>query len=92
VTIREGQGNFDIEFKNCIWKVEEVPGNVTSSGMIENQDPLFENTDTRNNTYDFRVKQGSPAINSGFNAAILTDLNGNNRINIPDIGAYETTF
>jgi hypothetical protein len=92
VTIREGQGNFDIEFKNCIWKIEEEPANAILSGMIENQDPLFENTDTRNNTYDFRVKQGSPAINSGFNAAISTDLNGNNRINIPDIGAYETTF
>lgn len=92
VTIREGQGNFDVDFKNCLWKIEEQPAGVTLSDMIENLDPLFENTDTRNNTYDFRLKDGSPAINAGLNAAILTDLNGNNRINIPDIGAYETTF
>ena len=38
------------------------------------------------------LMEGSPAINSGIDAAISTDLDGNNRTNIPDIGAYETTF
>ena len=92
VTIREGQGTFDVNFKNCLWKIEEEPAGVTVLDMIVNQDPMFESTDTRNNTYSFRVKEGSPAVNTGFNAMISTDLNGNNRINIPDIGAYETTF
>ena len=32
------------------------------------------------------------AINSGKLTAISTDLDGNNRTNIPDIGAFETTF
>ena len=91
-SIREGTGVFEIDFKNCLWKIENQPPGVTASDMIENQDPTFETIDTRNNIYDFRLKEGSPAINSGLNAAILTDLDGNNRINIPDIGAYETTF
>ena len=92
VTIREGQGIFDVDFKNCLWKVEEEPAGVNVSDMIVNQDPVFESTDTRSNAYNFRLKEGSPAINTGFNAMISTDLDGNNRINIPDIGAYETTF
>ena len=91
-TIRKGEGFFEVDFKNCLWKVEEQPSGVTISDMIENQDPLFESIDTRTNIYNFRLKEGSPAINSGLNAGILTDLDGNNRVNIPDIGAYETTF
>lgn len=92
VTIREGQKVFDIGFINCLWKNEERPSAVNLTGMIENQDPLFKSIDTRNNLFDFRLKEGSPAINSGQNAAISTDLDGINRANIPDIGAYETTF
>ena len=90
--IREGTGVFEIDFKNCLWKIETQPPAVTTSDMIENQDPVFETVDTGNNIYDFRLKEGSPAINTGLNTAILTDLDGNNRVNIPDIGAYETTF
>jgi len=90
--IREGTGVFEIDFKNCLWKIETQPPGVTASDMIENQDPVFETVDTGNNIYDFRLKEGSPAINTGLNTAILTDLDGNNRVNIPDIGAYETTF
>ena len=90
--IREGTGVFEIDFKNCLWKIETQPPGVTASDMIENEDPVFETVDTGNNIYDFRLKEGSPAINAGLNTAILTDLDGNNRVNIPDIGAYETTF
>jgi hypothetical protein len=91
-TLREGEGVFAVNFKNCMWKIEDQPAGVTSTDMIENQDPQFVNIDTRNNIYDFRLKEGSPAINSGISTAVLTDLDGKNRVNIPDIGAYETTF
>jgi hypothetical protein len=74
--IREGTGVFEIDFKNCLWKIETQPPDVTSSGMIENQDPLFETVDTGNSIYDFRLKEGSPAINTGLNTAFLTDLDG----------------
>ena len=91
-SLREGQGPFDVSFKNCLWKNEEQPAGVTSTDMKENQDPLFESIDTRSGIYNFRLKEGSPAINAGFDSGVLTDLDGKNRINIPDIGAYETTF
>ncbi|HUQ67390.1 MAG TPA: choice-of-anchor Q domain-containing protein [Flavitalea sp.] len=92
VTVREGQGVFEVDFKNCLWKVKDQPAGVSMSGMVENQDPSFQRTDTRENNYDFTLKEGSTAINAGLNAGISTDLNGDNRVNIPDIGAYETTF
>jgi hypothetical protein len=91
-TLREGDGVFEVNFRNCLWKVEEQPAGVTLADIIENQDPLFVNVDTRDNIYDFRLQEGSPAINSGFSTAVSTDLDGKNRVNIPDIGAYETTF
>lgn len=91
-TLREGQGVFDVNFSNCLWKIKDQPGGVTVADMIENEDPLFESIDTRANTYDFKLKEGSPAINSGISTAVSTDLDGKNRVNIPDIGAYETTF
>jgi hypothetical protein len=90
--LREGQGAFDIKFENCLWKIEEQPAGVNAAGMIQNEDPLFENIDIRSNTYDFKLKEGSPAINSGVSTGVSTDLDGKNRLNIPDIGAYETTF
>lgn len=92
VTIREGQEVFSVNFINCLWKNEEPPSGLNLTGMLENQDPLFNYIDTRINFYDFRLKEGSPAINSGHNDGISTDLDGNSRTNIPDIGAYETTF
>jgi len=92
VAIREGQEVFDVDFINCLWKNEEQPSGINLTGMVENQDPLFNNIDTRINLYDFRLMAGSPAINSGHNAGISTDIDGNSRGNIPDIGAYETTF
>jgi len=91
-TVREGNASFAVDFKNCLWKIDESPSGVTSKDMIENQDPLFQNVDTRGNAYDFRLTEGSPAINAGLSTGILTDLDGKNRVNIPDIGAYETTF
>ena len=91
-TVREGNASFAVNFKNCLWKIDESPSGVTSKDMIENQDPLFQNVDTRGNAYDFRLTEGSPAINAGLSTGILTDLDGKNRVNIPDIGAYETTF
>ena len=92
VAARQGQGLFAADFKNCMWKVAEVPADITSSAMINDQDPLFQTIDTRSNTYNFRLKEGSPAINAGISTAFSTDLDGNFRSNIPDIGAYETTF
>lgn len=92
ITAREGTGAFDVGFTNCLWKVAEGPESVVAENIINDIDPQFENVDTRNNIYSFRLKEGSPAVNSGTTTVITTDLDGNNRLNNPDIGAYETTF
>lgn len=91
-TLRDGSAAFDVTFKNCLWKIEQQPSGISSTNMIDNQDPLFINVDSPINLYDFRLKEGSPAVNSGISTAVSTDLDGKNRVNIPDIGAYETTF
>ena len=61
------------------------------SGMVFNQNPLFVNGTAGN----LRLQTGSPAINTGSNAAVpdgtATDLDGNIRIwnGTVDMGAYE---
>jgi parallel beta-helix repeat protein len=92
ITAREGTGVFDVNFESCLWKLVEEPEGVVANQVISNVDPKFETVNTRDNIYSFRLMEGSPAINSGIDAVISTDLDGNNRTNIPDIGAYETTF
>lgn len=92
VVLRQGTGNFTVNFTYCIWKMKTAPSEVTATGIINNRDPMFEEIETTKNQYNFRLKEGSPAINSGINNGVLTDLDGKERLNIPDIGAYETTF
>lgn len=92
VTSREGNETFDVVFSHCLWKVITHPADLNASAMIENEEPLFSRIETTANQYDFRVLDGSPAINAGLNVGITTDIDGKERVNIPDIGAYETTF
>ncbi len=67
-----------------------VKGGYAGSGNID-EDPLFEDSAAQ----DFHLQEGSPAINTGSNAAIpsgiTTDIDGNTRIfkGIVDMGAYE---
>lgn len=89
-TIKKGNGGFAVDFRNCLWKIKNPPENTVTSEMIENEDPLFENTDPKSEGYSFRLQEGSPAIDKGINAGIATDLDENPRnAGIPDIGAYE---
>ena len=93
VVLREGTGPFNVNFTNCLWKVNTPPAGTTETGILENTDPLFKTIDTRKGEYDFRLQDGSPAIKSGVATAVTTDLDGNPRdANFPDIGAYESTF
>ena len=69
-------------------------GTVCGAGMIYNEDPIF--SDPENG--DFRLKPGSPAINSGNTAIVNTigllyDLDSLPRVlkSIVDIGCYEFT-
>lgn len=92
VVAKEGNTTFAVDFRNCLWKVVNDPAGVTSSGMITNEDPDFETIETTKNQYNFRLKEGSPAINAGIMTTFTVDLDDRERLNIPDLGAYETTF
>lgn len=48
-------------------------------------DPKFTDADTE----DFTLLFSSPAINTGSTTAYATDYNGNSRVGVPDMGAYE---
>lgn len=93
VVVKQGAAVFNVDFKNCLWKVNTIPAAATSSGMISNQDPLFLHTDEQNGGYDFHLTKNSPAIGAGMNAGVTTDLDEYGRDpNFPDLGAYEATF
>lgn len=92
VTLRESNDPFDVEFTNCIWKIAIQPQDVSISGMIENIEPMFIEVSPNENRYNFRLAEGSRGINEGTNAGIPIDLDEKPRSNIPDIGAYESTF
>lgn len=93
VVLREGANLFDVNFTNCLWKNVTDPEGVTATGMISNQDPAFTTVDNKNRIYDFRLTEGSPALNAGVNAGIPADIEENERdTDNPDIGAYESTF
>lgn len=55
------------------------------NGNVLNKDPLFENY----LTYDFKIKQNSPAKNTGIQTNIAVDIKNNARSNSPSIGCWE---
>jgi hypothetical protein len=87
---KSGTGIFNVNFDYNLWKVQSTPANITSNQIINNQSPLFDSINTSDNYYDFRLKTGSPALNKGVNAGIITDLDGKNRpVGLPDLGCFE---
>ena len=54
---------------------------------LPNQNPLF--FDTSENDYHLDSLGESPAVDAGLQLNIPTDLDGNTRDELPDIGAYE---
>ncbi|MEP6748072.1 MAG: choice-of-anchor Q domain-containing protein [Bacteroidota bacterium] len=91
VTSKQGAASFTVNFTNCLWKVKDTPANLASAvNIISNQDPLFDSINVSKRIFNFRLKNGSPAIDKGVNAGVLSDLDGNPRPSgLPDLGAYE---
>jgi hypothetical protein len=84
----ESGASFNVRFQNCLWKIKETPANVTAIDMLANEDPLFQNIDIQKRLFDFRLKEGSPAINRGIPLGVAIDLDAKPR-NVPDLGCYE---
>ena len=80
----------NVQFNNVLWKQKENPSGVTITNSINDQDPLFDTVNTEKNSYSFRLKENSPALNKGMNTSVTLDLDGNKRpVGAPDLGAYE---
>jgi hypothetical protein len=92
--IKNGNTAFNANFDHNLWKVENAPQNISSTGIINNQPPLFDSINSFENHYNFRLQEFSPALDKGNAAAgIPADLDGNPRPlpagTLPDLGCFE---
>jgi hypothetical protein len=87
---KNGNTVFNVNFDYNLWKVQNVPSNITSNQIITNADPLFDSINTYKNYYDFRLRSNSPALNKGTATSVTIDLDGNSRpVGFPDLGCFE---
>ncbi|HZE86134.1 MAG TPA: choice-of-anchor Q domain-containing protein, partial [Puia sp.] len=90
IVSQQGNTSFSVNFANCLWKVKATPAGVVSSNIIANSDPLFDSVNTFRRHFDFRLKNGSPAIDKGAATMVSNDLDGKPRpVGLPDLGCYE---
>ncbi len=89
--VKTGNTLFDVRFDDVLWRVPDNPANVITSGaIINNQSPLFDSINTAKNSYNFRLKEDSPARGKGSASNILIDLDGAPRPLLQsDLGAYQ---
>jgi len=88
--LKQGSTVFHVDFSNCSWKVKTAPGNVTTSNMIVNTDPLFDSVNNIRRYYDLHLKALSPLIDKGQSTGVTVDLDGHPRpVGLPDPGCYE---
>jgi len=78
-----GEEQFTLTMSNNLIKTND--GSFVGFGNILNQDPLFIDPEK----FNYRLDGLSPAIDGGLPIGILSDLEGNTRDSLPDIGAYE---
>jgi hypothetical protein len=87
---KQGNTLFNVLFDHSILKQQNYPANIDSSFLLLNTDPLFIATGTQDNTYNFQLQPGSPALDKAANPGINIDLNGEPRpVTLSDIGCYE---
>ncbi len=88
---KQGSNAFDVTIDHCIYKADAEPANTTFIAAINNQDPQFNNIDTREGPYDFRCSLFTgPGIDAGTTTSFAKDLDDLNRnVGGTDIGCYE---
>lgn len=87
------QADFNYRLDYCLirMKYEDLSTDHITNYLL-NEDPEFSLMDSRKSEYDFRLKEGSPAIDAGSDSYIIgVDMNGILRPqgSGPDIGSYE---
>src|SRR6185436_8741653 len=70
---KSGNTTFNVSFNDNLWKVMNAPANITSTGIINNQNPLFDTINTTKRLYSFRLKDDSPAKNKATNVGVTID-------------------
>jgi hypothetical protein len=80
-----------ISFNKVLWRMQmPLSGTGISTNNPINQAPVFDSINTANRFFNFRLKDDSPAKNSGVAAGVTIDLDGKPRpIGLPDLGVYE---
>ncbi len=79
-------GNFKFFFENCLVRTKrDISDDSKFLNCIKNEDPQFKDRVTG----DFRLNDNSPARDAGKPTTVQTDIDGNPRGSIPDIGCYE---
>lgn len=85
--------NFTVRFENVLYKNKDEQPAANFNNVIKNASPLFDSIDVTRRYFNFRLKTGSPAINSGAYIGVLIDLDGKQRPTtgavFPDLGCYE---
>lgn len=81
-----------VNFSNVLYKRKNKdPVGVTFTDCIRNKEPLFDSISTNRQTYNFRLRDVSPAIDAGKLSGVVIDLDGKPRpVGLkPDLGCYE---
>lgn len=91
VTERIGNSAFAVNMRHVLYKAKTPPTGVSFTNALANLDPLFDTINTSRLIFSFRLRNGSPCINTGMAGGPPTDLDGLPRpVGIrPDMGAYE---
>jgi hypothetical protein len=89
VVRREGADAVNVTLNNVLYRAKTDPSNTTFNNVIKNNIPQFDSVDVVRRIYNFRLKDGSPAINKGMVTPLLTDFDGLPRVGLPDLGCYE---
>lgn len=89
VVQKEGTAAVNVTLNNVLFRAKVDPSNTTFNNVLRNMNPQFDSVDVVRRFYDFRLKDGSPAINKGMITPLATDFSGFSRIGLPDLGCYE---
>ncbi len=80
--------DFNFTFDHCLVRTQRDTFNPSYINIIKNQVPQFNNLSVQ----DYRLRENSPAIDAGKRTiaqGVPFDILGRNRVQRPDLGAYQ---
>jgi len=87
---KQGSVSYTATFNNILYKAKnDIVNGVFDTHSIRNIDPVFDSIDISHQSYNFHLKDNSPAIDNGAITSFRYDLDDKTRDANPDIGCYE---